>query len=69
MPKSQTCTWNGRSVDIETALQIRDRSTSPDFRCPECSDRVRPHKVGATGQAAHFEHLKVNPRCTLSTAR
>jgi hypothetical protein len=69
MPKSETCTWNGRSIGIQTALEIRDRSTTPDFRCPECGDRVRPHKAGANGPAAHFEHLKVNPRCLLSGAR
>lgn len=69
MARSQTCTWNGRSVGIETALEIRDRSTAPDFRCSECGDRVRPHKAAATGQAAHFEHLRVNPRCLLSAAR
>jgi hypothetical protein len=38
------------------------------FRCVECGQRVRAHKKGTTGQAAHFEHMAANPRCRFSVA-
>ena len=60
---------NGRRVDVATALELRDRKTKLDFRCPECGEGVRAHKKGSTGQAAHFEHLSANVRCSLSGKR
>ena len=58
---------NGDVIDIATALERRAADRNARFRCVECGDRVRPHKKGTTGQAAHFEHLRKNPACSLST--
>ena len=67
MPKITSCevrTAGGwRIMDIEEALGNRQK----DGRCPQCHELVRPHKTGTTGQAAHFEHRKHNPRCPLSS--
>ena len=35
-------------------------------RCVECKEPVRVHRAGRTGMAAHAEHLKRNPDCSLS---
>jgi hypothetical protein len=69
MPRSVTCNFNGRPMEIKTALEIRARKPSADFRCQECGERVRAHKKGTTGQEAHFEHLSANPGCKLSEGR
>jgi hypothetical protein len=69
VPKATSCTFNGRPMDIETALQIRGRKSDADFRCSECGERVRAHKKGTTGQEAHFEHLAANSRCSRSGPR
>ena len=66
MSRSTTCMFNGRQMDIQTALEIRCRKSDADFRCVKCGERVRPHKEGTTGQEAHFEHVTGNPRCELS---
>jgi hypothetical protein len=66
MPKSITCEvkrqigW--RVMTIEEALLTRERQG----RCIERHEPVRAHKTGTTGQSAHFEHMKGNPRCSLS---
>ena len=44
MPKSTTCTLNGSTIDVETALRLRARGGSPEFRCSRCQQRVRAHK-------------------------
>jgi hypothetical protein len=46
-------------------LQIKKRNIG--FLCPECHRPVNPHLEGEDGQAAHFEHVKRNPNCSLST--
>jgi RNase P subunit RPR2 len=66
MPKATTCKWNGQIIGIEEALRIRARTRRALFHCTECGERVRAHKSGTTGQAAHFEHLSANPHCSLS---
>jgi hypothetical protein len=39
-------------------------------RCIECNQPVRIHRPAANGQfAAHVEHLKRNPGCSLSDQR
>ncbi len=53
-------------MPIGMATQIRDKELRGSFRCVECGERVRAHRKGTTGQAAHFEHLQANPKCTLS---
>lgn len=66
MLKATTCTLDGRELHVDEALMIPDRGASPPFRCRSCGERVRAHKRGTTGQAAHFEHLTANPACPLS---
>jgi hypothetical protein len=55
-------------VSIDEALTWRDR----EYLCPECKERVRPHKEHESDgrrMAAHFEHLKRNSNCSLSDKR
>ncbi len=66
MPKATMCKLNDRTISIEEALAIRTRKTADEFRCLECDERVRAHKMGTTHQAAHFEHMVANPQCRLS---
>jgi competence CoiA-like predicted nuclease len=59
-----------KTVGIETAVKMRDdaRKThqlDPDFRCPKCKQKVRPHR-GSKSHPAHFEHLKRNSACPIS---
>jgi competence CoiA-like predicted nuclease len=61
--------FNGRTMDIGSALEIRVRKSNADFRCAACGQRVRAHKKGTTGQEAHFEHVTANPNCRLSDVR
>jgi hypothetical protein len=68
MPKATQCSLDGRTVDIDEALQLRDdavrrRKPYPEFCCIECGEYVRPHKEGTTGQGAHFEHRRKSPGC------
>lgn len=67
MPKATTCRLNGETITVADALRLRDQAGSryPEFRCVSCGELVRPHKTGTTGQGAHFEHRKANPRCPL----
>jgi hypothetical protein len=51
-----------RVMTIDEAVLTREQQG----RCIECHEPLRAHKTGTTGQAAHFEHLKSNPRCSLS---
>jgi hypothetical protein len=56
------------NVSVREALNWRDRQ----YLCPKCNERVRPHREHkSAGQymAAHFEHLKRNPKCPLSDKR
>ncbi len=70
-PRSEVCEildgkqW--KTIGIDDALEIRrQRGRWPGGRCVECNQRVRPHKLGTTGQRAHFEHLTGNPSCSRS---
>lgn len=67
MATMKTCTLNGKPIDIDEAIDLRerDRSTAHGFRCTECNQAVRPHKAGGHA-AAHFEHLERNPNCSQS---
>jgi hypothetical protein len=51
-----------RRITVEEALQTDERYG----HCPECKTRVRPHRKGSNGMAAHFGHLQRNPDCSLS---
>ncbi|EGW21596.1 hypothetical protein [Methylobacter tundripaludum] len=60
------CTLNGAVVDIDAAIDMKDTADStPDFRCNECNQPVRPHRSGGH-VSAHFEHLERNPNCSQS---
>ena len=70
MPKATTCLLNKSEVGVDEALRLRDEARrtgqqSPDFRCTDCGEAVRPHSDGGDA-AAHFEHLRRNPACPLS---
>ena len=59
-----SCKLNGKAIDIDTAIDMKDAAgTTPDFRCDECNRPVRPHKSGGH-VLAHFEHLERNPDCS-----
>jgi len=69
MPQSVHCMYGGRRIGIEEALELRrrrGRRESLKFYCEECGKPVRPHQLGSTGQAPHFEHQARNPACRLS---
>lgn len=71
MPRSVDCRLGSEVIGIEEALQLRANARQGErlpLRCVECGQPVRAHRKGSTGQAAHFEHLKVNPACPRSTA-
>lgn len=61
MPKATKAT-----IDIDTALMLREGSSKVEYCCVDCGQPVRPHRKGTTDQAAHFEHLERNPNCALS---
>jgi len=67
-PPSDVCgTWDGQTwntVGIDEALEIRRRGNWAGGRCVDCHEQVRPHKLGTSGQRAHFEHMNRNPRCS-----
>lgn len=67
MAKMTTCILNNQPLDIDQAIDIKDsgRIPSPNFRCTECGQSVRPHKAGGNA-SAHFEHIERNPDCSLS---
>jgi len=52
--------WNLIGIDVGCNMPTDRR-----MRCPECHGRVRPHKRGKNGEAAHFEHAERSPGCTL----
>ncbi len=51
--------WVGVSVDKITTQRQR-----PTTRCAECHGRVRAHRMGSNGLAAHFEHLDRHAGCS-----
>ena len=70
MPRATTCLLNGNVIGVKDALDYRENARlrgkpTPDFRCIECHEFVRPHREGGNA-AAHFEHLRRNPDCSLS---
>jgi len=71
MPQSTTCeiTEGGKQkrISVTDALGLKD--SQPNFRCIECHQRVRPHRRGKNGMAAHFEHLVWNAKCPLRQKR
>ena len=66
MPKATRCVLGSRTITVEEALAIPEIEVRRRFRCVQCGERVRAHKKGTTGQAAHFEHMSANPRCARS---
>ncbi|PZO18230.1 MAG: hypothetical protein DCF26_08360 [Burkholderiales bacterium] len=70
MPLAINCAFSDTEISVADALLLREdarlgRRASPDFRCIQCGEAVRPHRKGSFG-AAHFEHLRRNPLCKLS---
>jgi len=69
MPKSTECI-----IGIDLAIALRNLvdelhlevpKGELQMRCTECGRPVKPHFASAE-QAAHFEHLKRNAKCSLS---
>jgi len=50
--------------EVADALGLKVPKGKLGFRCTECSQPVKPMISGGT--AAHFEHLKRNPKCSLA---
>ena len=70
MPLATTCLLNGKEIDVEFALDLRENARrrelpDPNFKCKYCHKPVRPHHAGGHA-AAHFEHFRRNPACPLS---
>lgn len=65
MATMTSCVLNGTQIDVDSAIDMKDSGQTPDFRCTECREPVRPHKSGGHA-AAHFEHLERNPACSQS---
>jgi len=65
MARAVTCTFGGRVISVEDAIALRNSKRINDFQCTECKKPVRPHQESSYG-AAHFEHLRRNPKCRLS---
>jgi hypothetical protein len=72
MPRARQCL-----IDIELANTLRALVDAMGlavprgdlgFRCVQCGMPVKPH-AGSSRHDAHFEHLKRNPRCSLSDKR
>ncbi len=70
MARSTICTFGNCEISVSDAIEMRDSAknrgiNTPDFRCTECGNSVRPHSAGGNA-CAHFEHLSRNPNCRLS---
>jgi predicted HNH restriction endonuclease len=66
------CRFEGRTVTVEEALNIRDSAARSkrkalEFLCIECGEALRPHRTGENS-AAHFEHLRRNNSCSFSAS-
>jgi hypothetical protein len=51
--------------DLVKTLPVKVQNGDLGMRCRECGKPVKPHAEGPL-VTAHFEHLKYNPRCSLS---
>lgn len=70
MPKATECVIG---IDVANALRhlieqmpVKIRNGNLGMRCTECGKPVKPHSSKGKGKSAHFEHLKRNPKCSLS---
>jgi hypothetical protein len=59
------------SIDVGNAIRalidavaLKVPNGNLGFMCPQCQKPVKPHSDGMQGP--HFEHLKRNPKCSLS---
>jgi len=66
MDRAITCNFDEREISVEDAIALRTgNNKNISFWCTVCNKPVRPHKKSSYG-AAHFEHLRRNPKCRLS---
>ncbi len=71
------CAWRTTRFDLAQGSEVQwvdGLYASGDFfatlGCIECKMAVRAHRGSVDGvMAAHFEHLKVNPKCFRSDKR
>jgi hypothetical protein len=54
-----------KTITVDDYLTLRETGG----RCLECKEPIRAHKRSVNGMAAHFEHLKSNPSCSLGDRR
>jgi hypothetical protein len=52
-------------VNVATALQLGEKKG----RCVECDNSVTIFNTGKNGEAAHPEHYRRNPACSLSDVK
>jgi hypothetical protein len=75
MPMSTVCEilglggWKPITITDVLAMRIKGRRDQSDKRCIECHQPAWAHVKSASGMAAHFEHQKKNPGCSLSDQR
>jgi hypothetical protein len=65
-PKNPLCdVYRWVTVSVSEVLKTGERG-----RCVECKMPVRAHRASVDAvMAAHFEHLKINPKCSRSDSR
>jgi hypothetical protein len=56
-------------ISVSDALALPRDQRQLRFAEPVCHKRVRPHKRGKNGAAAHFEHFEWNAKCPRRTHR
>ena len=54
--------YDWEEVNVVVALRLGEKKG----RCIECDNPVKIFNVGKNGEAAHPEHYKRNPACSLS---
>jgi len=71
MPMSTDClTKNGRKRFTVIKALTFEGDERRGLVCVECRRRVIPHSAAEDRtQAAHFEHFRRNPKCSLSDKR
>lgn len=70
MRAAKQCSYHGRTIQVEEALEIREDPRTPrrnesEFLCLECGEQIWPHRSSDNGEA-HFEHLRRNTGCSFS---
>lgn len=69
MATATNCLYENRLIGVYEAKKlietVKPSPIKSAFTCLECGEAVKPHAEG-NSTAAHFEHYKRNPKCSLS---